>query len=225
MLWKKRKKRTGEAARRAAAVLGKGQFRLKNMAVMAAVTVCGAAALRAHRSWMEEKAAQQELAASVIRFHVLADSDRQRDQQVKLEVRDALLERMEKLLEGAESLETARKRLGDNLESLREEAETVVREAGSSVPVNVELTREDFPVRTYSRYRFPAGEYETLQITLGSGEGHNWWCLIFPSLCFQDSLHPVLSEDGERKLKYVLSDETYDRILQKEKVSIGFLWF
>lgn len=89
MLWKKRKKRTGEAARRAAAVLGKGQFWLKNMAVMAAVTVCGAAALRAHRSWMEEKAAQQELAASVIRFHVLADSDRQRDQQVKLEVRDA----------------------------------------------------------------------------------------------------------------------------------------
>ena len=101
----------------------------------------------------------------------------------------------------------------------------MVREAGSSVPVNVELTREDFPVRTYSRYRFPAGEYETLQVTLGSGEGHNWWCLIFPSLCFQDSLHPVLSEDGERKLKYVLSDETYDRILQKEKVSIGFLWF
>ena len=71
----------------------------------------------------------------------------------------------------------------------------MVREAGSSVPVNVELTREDFPVRTYGGYRFPAGEYETLQVTLGSGEGHNWWCLIFPSLCFQDSLHPVLSED------------------------------
>ena len=125
------------------------------------MTVCGAAALRAHRSWMEEKAAQQELAASVIRFHVLADSDRQRDQQVKLEVRDALLERMEKLLEGAESLETARKRLGDNLETLREEADDSGPGGREQRAGERRADPGGFPGEDLQQIPVPGGEYET----------------------------------------------------------------
>ena len=225
MKFRKREDGLKKRGGRAAAFLRSRQFWLKNLAVMAAVAVAAAAALRAHEEMMEERAAQRELSGSVIRFRVLADSDRHADQQLKLSVRDALLKRMSGLLDGAESLEETRRRLEENLEILQTEAEAAVRAAGGSVPVRVEMTRSEFPVRTYGDYRFPAGEYETLQARIGSGEGHNWWCLIFPSLCFRDALHPVLSGQGARKLKYVLSDETYDRILQKDKVSIGFLWF
>ncbi len=205
--------------------LGSRQFWIRNLAAMAAFTVLTALALRIHMDQMEERAAQEELSGSVIRFHVLADSDREKDQELKLAVRDALLACMEVLLEGAGSLEEARQCLAGNLDVLKQEAEQTVQEAGSGERVSLALTREEFPVRVYGDYRFPAGEYETLQVKLGSGKGRNWWCLLFPSLCFRDSLHPVLAGKEERKLKYILSDETYDRILQKDKVSIGFLWF
>ena len=211
--------------KKTAALLKSRRFWIRNLAAMAAFTALTAAALRAHMEMTEERAAQAELAASVIRFRVLADSDRQKDQEVKLAVRDALLERMGDLLQGAETAEDTRRLLEENLDTLRQEAEMAVRREGSGVPVSLELTRDEFPLRVYGDLRFPAGEYETLRVTLGSGSGRNWWCLLFPSLCFQDALRPVLSGEGERKLKYVLSDETYDRILQKEKVSIGFLWF
>ena len=201
------------------------QFWLRNLAVFSAAAAILAGAFRAREALAEERKIQEEVASQVIRFHVLADSDRHRDQQIKLAVRDRLLEKMASLLEGKETLEETRSCLKAHLGILQTEAEQVLRQAGSSQEVKVRMTKENFPVRVYGDYRFPAGEYETLQVTIGSGRGHNWWCLIFPSLCFQNSLHPVISGDGRRKLKYVLSDEAYDSILQKDRVSIGFLWF
>lgn len=205
--------------------IGSRKFWIRNLAAVSAAAAVLAGALWARNAMAEQRQIQEEVASQVIRFHVLAESDRHNDQQIKLAVRDHLLETMGSLLEGKETLEETRECLNENLDLLSQEAESVVRKAGSSAAVTVQLTRADFPVKTYGAYRFPAGEYETLQVKIGEGRGHNWWCLIFPSLCFQNSLKPVISEDGERKLKYVLSDEAYDSILQKDRVSIGFLWF
>ncbi len=204
---------------------GSSIFRLRNLAALLAAAAVFCGALWAGTALDRERSIQEEVASQVIRFHVLAESDRHPDQQIKLQVRDRLLEKMSVWLEETETLEETRECLNSHLEELTREAEAAVREAGGTAGVTVEMTRENFPVRVYGQYRFPAGEYETLRVKIGSGGGHNWWCLIFPSLCFQNSLRPVISRDGERKLKYVLSDEAYDSILQKEKVSIGFLWF
>ena len=97
----------------------------------------------------------------MIRFHVLAESDRHPDQQIKLQVRDRLLEKMSVWLEETETLEETRECLNSHLEELTREAEAAVREAGGTAGVTVEMTRENFPVRVYGQYRFPAGEYET----------------------------------------------------------------
>ena len=200
-------------------------FIRRNLAVLMAVLVgsIGVLWIGYHREQLLE--IQQEIACQVIRFHVLANSDRIEDQEIKMQVKDRLLEEMGSLLENADTLEETRECLRESLPLLQETAEEVVRRAGSSQAVSVSLTTADFPVKTYGDYTFPAGQYETLQVELGNAKGHNWWCMIYPSLCFEDALHPVMTETGSKKLKRVLSDEAYDSILQKADISIGFLWF
>lgn len=222
---KKIKDLTGSFCRKIRRAGKSGKFWVRNLAAVSAAAALLAGAFWARNALDREREIQEEVASQVIRFHVLAESDRHEDQQIKLAVRDRLLEKMRGLLNDKDSLEETRKCLTEHLDLLAREAQAAADEAGGSAPVTVRMTREDFPVRVYGEYRFPAGEYETLQVKIGSGRGHNWWCLIFPSLCFQNSLRPVISGDGERKLKYVLSDEAYDSILEKDRVSIGFLWF
>lgn len=201
------------------------KFWKRNLALLAALAVGAAAGAHIWQAAEQERQIQQEIAGQVIRFHVLANSDRRSDQAVKLQVRDRLLNSMGELLADADGLDETRECLTANLERLRSEAEEAVRAAGSEDAVTVKLTEAGFPVRTYGDYTFPAGTYETLQVVIGNGKGHNWWCLIYPSLCLADALHPVMTEKGGKKLKYVLSDEAYDSILQKDEISIGFLWF
>lgn len=201
------------------------KFCKRNLAVIMAVIIGSAGALWTGITWDHVQETQMEIAKQVIRFHVLANSDRTADQEIKLQVKDRLLKEMGVLLEGADTLDETRKSLQENLPLLQEKAEETVRLAGSRQAVTVRLTTADFPVKTYGDYTFPAGRYETLQVELGNAKGHNWWCMIYPSLCFEDALHPAMTEKGGKKLKGVLSDEAYDSILQKGELSIGFLWF
>lgn len=201
------------------------RFWKRNLALLAALVMGLAGAAWAWRVTEQERQVQREIAGQVIRFHVLANSDRRADQEIKNQVKERLLYSMEELLAYADDLEETRACLTSALPQLQEEAQETVREAGSGDIVTVELTTAEFPVKTYGDYTFPAGTYETLQVEIGNGLGHNWWCLIYPSLCFEDALHPVMTEKGGKKLKNVLSDEAYDSILQKGDISIGFLWF
>ena len=119
----------------------------------------------------------------VLRLHVLADSDRADDQAVKLKVRDAVLSVSEPLLLHASSREEAEEILRENLSLIENVARSTLDELGVSDSVSVTLGQENYPTRTYDRCAFPSGNYLSLQVRIGSGEGKNWWCVLFPPMC------------------------------------------
>ena len=123
------------------------------------------------------------LPENVVRLHVVANSDSEEDQSVKLLVRDAVLEEAAKWYGGAQSMEEASSQLCTHLQSLGETARTTLAENGMEYSAKVEMTDMYFSTRDYGTFRLPAGRYRTLRVTLGEGQGKNWWCVVFPSLC------------------------------------------
>lgn len=173
----------------------------------------------------KEREIQREIASEVVRFHVKANSDTVYDQQVKRKVRDGLLETVSVLLKKSESRSKTEEILKEHLPELTDRAEEILRDAGSTDCVQVELASSYFPEKTYGEYTLPAGNYQALQVKIGEARGHNWWCMLYPALCFTDSMHPVLEEEGKEQLKNVLSDEAYTAILKNEKITFRFYWF
>ena len=130
--------------------------------------------------------AQASTAASLIRLHVIADSDSPYDQEVKLLVRNGVIEVLEGLLVDAADKEQARKIIAENIACLEEAANNVLSQYADYHAVAM-LGKAEFPTKAYGDLVLPAGEYDALRIVLGSGEGKNWWCVIFPPLCFVDT--------------------------------------
>lgn len=126
---------------------------------------------------------QDELADKVVRLHVLANSDSEEDQTLKLLVRDAVLEQAEFILEGSADRREAEALLRGQLLEFERTAEAVVRENGYDYAVTVELEDTEFPTREYDSFSLPAGEYLALRVLIGAAGGQNWWCVVFPPLC------------------------------------------
>lgn len=143
-------------------------------ALLCALLVCTAL-------WAE--AGQAALADKVIRLHVVANSDSESDQALKLKVRDAVLTEASALLSLVETREEAEAILRANLGFLSRTASETIRAAGKTDAVRVSLEKAWFPTKQYGETSLPAGTYEALRVVIGSGEGHNWWCVVFPSLC------------------------------------------
>jgi stage II sporulation protein R len=101
-------------------------------------------------------------------------------------------------------------------------AEKVVAEEGYDYEVTAALKEVDFPVKTYGAYTFPAGKYEALKVTIGSGSGHNWWCVMYPNMCFSGSVYEVVEEDAGEALKEVLTKEEYEEVFSGGKVKVEF---
>ena len=135
------------------------------------------------------QAQQVSLSEKVLRLHVVANSDTAADQALKLRVRDRVLETARPLLEGVSNAAEAEAVLTRNLPALTEAARREIKARGSSAPVRITLEDAWFPTRTYGTSALPAGTYRALRVVIGSGEGHNWWCVVFPSLCL-----PAVSE-------------------------------
>jgi len=128
---------------------------------------------------------QEALSEQVIRLHVVAHSDTPEDQALKLKVRDAVLEAAGEATAGAGNAQEAEGRLRDGLTAIEAAGRDVIAAEGYSYPVDASLGRESFTARDYDTFSLPAGEYTTLRIVIGEGEGHNWWCVCFPPLCTQ----------------------------------------
>lgn len=126
---------------------------------------------------------QDQLADKVVRLHVLANSDSEEDQALKLRVRDRVLERATELLEQSADCQEAEALLRGNLLELENLAAEEIAAAGYDYPVTAELTDTTFPTREYDGFTLPAGEYLALRIVIGEGAGQNWWCVVFPPLC------------------------------------------
>ena len=130
----------------------------------------------------------ENLYSSVIRIHVLANSDSETDQTQKLMVRDALLEYAAENLKEYDSLEEAKAALEAKLPSFEETAEKVLRREGSNDDISVSLNEEYYSTRHYDGFSLPAGRYLSLQVKIGEAQGKNWWCVLFPPLCLSSSV-------------------------------------
>ena len=126
---------------------------------------------------------QSQLAEKVVRLHVLANSDSEEDQALKLKVRDAVLEQATETLRGADSQAEASRRLTDILPELEETAHAVITANGYDYGVRAELAETSFPTKEYDGFALPAGEYLALRVLIGEAAGQNWWCVVFPPLC------------------------------------------
>ncbi len=144
---------------------------------------------------------------SVIRLHVLANSDEAEDQALKLAVRDAVLDTTRELLKDTKTRDEAEKLLAENLDLIRAAAEDTVRKKGSNDVVAVSLGEEEYPTREYENLAFPAGEYLSLRVMIGEAAGKNWWCVLFPPLCL--SAATTKAEAEEVFLSAGLTEEQY----------------
>ncbi len=131
--------------------------------------------------WLERE--QSDLADSVLRLHVLANSDSESDQALKLKVRDRVLAEAEAILPEHASLEEATQRLAENLPRLAAAGAEVVAQEGYDYPVSAGLEETWFPTKEYEDFSLPAGRYQALRVVIGEGAGQNWWCVVFPPLC------------------------------------------
>jgi stage II sporulation protein R len=172
------------------------------------------------------KASQEDVAGKLIRFHVIANSDEKIDQALKLKVRDSVLEYVTPKLIGSKSIEESRKIINSEDENIKKIAGMVINKNGFKYSLDTALSKEYFPVKTYGNITLPQGEYEAYRIIIGSGGGQNWWCVMFPPLCFVDITKGNVSyEKTEKAMRSVLSDDEYeliDNTVSSEKIVVKF---
>ena len=165
---------------------------------------------------------RRHLNEDLIRLHVVAESDSEADQQTKLRVRDAVTAYLQANMDTNMDTEQAKQWLQEHLSQISELANEVLSDCGSDVSAVVSLKKEAFPTRTYDTFTLPAGVYESLRVTVGEGEGKNWWCVVFPSLCvpattdgfeataagagFSDSLTGALTEEEPYQIRFFVLD-------------------
>lgn len=159
---------------------------------------------------------QQQIAEQIIRFHVIANSDSDKDQALKQAVKNVLVDKLSPYLKDAASIEDARNIISARLEVITQLARDTIISQGFSYPVNVSLTECYFPLRQYGDFAFPPGNYEALRVEIGEAKGKNWWCVVFPPLCFVDESYSIIDEDSGQKLKYLLTEEDYEALKTKK---------
>lgn len=169
--------------------------------------------------------AQAELAGEVLRFHVLANSNSREDQQLKLKVKENVLSYMKEHLPEDADLAETRNWVKENLHELEKEAEETLLAENSKDTVCAELGNVMFPKKTYGDVTFPAGEYEALRIEIGEAKGRNWWCCLYPNLCFIDAVHAVVPEEGKQELQNVLDEDSYEMVTANTHFKIKWFFF
>ncbi len=161
-----------------------------------------------------------QLRESVLRLHILANSDSEEDQRLKLCVRDALLERSGEFFGNAADLEDAEKNAQEAMPKIIETAETVLRQQGCSSRVTASIEDIDFDERVYGDITMPAGKYRALRIEIGEAKGHNWWCVMYPPLCI-----PAAEDVKSRNEEDYFEDDELDIMYHPKKYRVRFaLW-
>lgn len=163
------------------------------------------------------------IADNLIRFHVVANSDSTEDQQLKMLVRDNIIEYMNCMLKDSKNIQHTRRIIAENIPIIENIAQQQIKKSGRDYKVSVSLGEFAFPTKVYGDVALPAGKYEALQIVIGEGTGKNWWCVLFPPLCFIDATHATIPESVKNDLKQVLPADEYNMIttaIHPDKVPI-----
>lgn len=163
---------------------------------------------------------QQSLAGKVLRFHVRANSNSVSDQILKYQVRDEVAAYLQEELAEADSLSESRQVVTESLEEIENTARSVLEAEGSSYSVKASVGEEWFPQKSYGSFCFPQGNYEALVVEIGSGAGRNWWCVMYPNLCFSGSVYEV--DETGKELKEVLDEKEYRQIIQNKDYKVRF---
>lgn len=186
------------------------------------VAVASAVIVRYSSEWvMTDSNIQKGIADSIIRFHVRANSDSDSDQQLKLEVKNKVITYLKPILAESKSINESRQILENHQQDIKELADSTLRELGSNQTTNVYFERCYFPMKSYGDVTFPPGEYEAFRIDIGESCGKNWWCVLYPPLCFVDATYGVLPEDSKEILENILTDDEYNSIT-KTQCKYGF---
>ncbi len=163
---------------------------------------------------------QPAIASKILRFHVLANSDTIEDQTIKRKVRDAVGSYLQPYLEKSENLTQTKEIVNAHMEEIIVIAQDTMADYGYDYGVTASIIQTDFPEKTYGEYTFPKGKYEALQIQIGEAKGQNWWCVLYPNMCFKGSVYEVVEEEAKQELKEVLSPFEYADVFASGKVKL-----
>lgn len=157
----------------------------------------------------------------LIRFHVIANSDSEEDQNLKLKVRDEIIAYLQPKLENSKSIKESEVIIKSESDKLEEISKNIILKNGYNYEVKVGIQYSNFPTKQYSNIVLPAGQYKALKIVIGNGQGKNWWCVMFPPLCFVDENNGVIDKKTDEKLKKALTKEEYELITQNSRKQLS----
>ena len=167
-------------------------------------------------------AVSSDIEASVFRLHVIANSDSKEDQELKYKVRDAVLEYMNNISKDCTSKEDVIELAYKYKQEFKQIAKRVIEENGYDYNVNINIGNFEFPTKNYGDISLPAGFYDALRIEIGNAKGQNWWCVMFPPLCFVDVTSGIVPDESKEIMRDNLNDEEYSLISDNESNDIKF---
>ena len=163
-----------------------------------------------------------DISNSVFRLHVIANSDSEEDQNLKYKVRDTLLKHMKELCCGCKNKDEAIKIVKEHLEEFKQIALQTIKDNGYSYNININIGNFEFPTKEYGDISLPAGFYDALKVEIGEAKGQNWWCVMFPPLCFIDVTSGVVPEESKKQLENDLSEEEFALVSEDSDIKIQF---
>ena len=163
---------------------------------------------------------ESALSDNVLRLHVIANSDTDFDQKLKLKVRDEILKSADEIFIDNTDITNAKESIKKNIAKIEKIAHKTIEENGYNYDVKVTFGKSDFPTKAYGNVTLPAGSYEALKIEIGEAKGKNWWCVMFPPLCFVDASTPTMDEDALKILRDTLSEDEYNLITTSDNSDI-----
>ena len=165
---------------------------------------------------------QQGISHKIIRFHVIANSDSDADQALKLKVKEAVVNYTAELLCNSKSISETEDLLSSHTNDIISIANNVISENDYDYPVTAEITDTYFPTKSYGSYTFPPGTYRAFQIKIGVAKGKNWWCVLYPPLCFIDISHGTVNLESEELLKETLTTDEFQAVSDEYTVKYRF---
>ena len=163
-----------------------------------------------------------DISNSVFRLHVIANSDSKEDQNLKYKVRDTLLKHMKELCCDCKNKDEAIKIVKEHLEEFKQIALQTIKDNGYSYNININIGNFEFPTKEYGDISLPAGFYDALKVEIGEAKGQNWWCVMFPPLCFIDVTSGMVPEESKKQLENDLSEEEFALVSEDSDIKIQF---
>lgn len=165
---------------------------------------------------VNEEQLQRSIAEKIVRFHVIANSDSKEDQELKLKVKKEVVDYIAPLLSNSSCIDESEEILMREKENIRDIALTIIEANGYDYDVHINMENCYFPAKTYGDIILPQGEYNAFNIRIGESQGKNWWCILYPPLCFVDVTHGVVPDESKNMLKNILDEDEYELVTTGE---------